>query len=97
MTTIRQSGDDEPRAGVMTSLSSGGAYIACHPLPVRSIVDLEFALEDGPVSVRGQVLYVGDDADLGELGIGVSFTSLDEATEARIEASVEARSLRCLA
>jgi hypothetical protein len=97
MTAIREKEDAAAASGVMVSLSSGGAYLACEPLPIGTLVDLEFTLEDGPVLLRAKVLYQGNETNLSGEGIGVCFVGLDADLEARLEAAVAERAARCLA
>jgi diguanylate cyclase (GGDEF)-like protein len=97
MTAIREKEDAAAASGVMVSLSSGGAYLACEPLPIGTLVDLEFTLEDGPVLLRAKVLYQGNETNLSGEGIGVGFVGLDADLEARLEAAVAERAARCLA
>ncbi len=70
------------RAG---NLSAGGMYLdKTIPMPMGTIVNLKFTLpgQTEPLQLGGTIVSI--DPDL-ELGMGVKFTAIDDASRLRIE------------
>ena len=86
--------------GVISSLSPRGAFIEMeHPYSVGTAFQLEFSLEEWPISLRARVVYLREDRT-GEsqsaAGVGVVFLNCDRETGDRILEEVQKRSARYL-
>src|SRR3954471_18732395 len=69
-----------------SNLSVGGAYFAqTIPLPVGTNVHLRFALPNDPKEIQCQ----GEIVSAGDLGMGVSFLSIEDEDRDRIEALID--------
>jgi uncharacterized protein (TIGR02266 family) len=81
--------------GFSENVSTGGLFIATYRLmPIGTEVAMTFVLpEDFPVFVRGVVRWQRDPCDLGHAelppGMGVQFTDLGPAEQARIQAYID--------
>jgi hypothetical protein len=69
---------DDGGIGRTRDLSKGGVTIQTHkPFPVNSVLQLDIALEERLISVRGQVIHVQKlEGDLYD--IGICFTQIGE-------------------
>ena len=82
--------------GLTRDISEGGVFIATYcPVPVGTIVELEFTLPPSwvPVRVTGEVRWIAEynpSAD-GHPGLGMRFIDLGEADRQRIERFVRLR------
>lgn len=80
------------------SLSEGGVYIRKkNPLPVGSEIEVTLPLFDGPISVKGKVIYVkGLHADMFRIppGMAIEFTNISEADVGRLRGQVKALLVR---
>lgn len=77
--------------GRTINISRGGLRLELHhPLPLRSEVELDLALEDGLVHVSGTVVYL-EVIDEERCFMGIAFKNLSPEVDRRFGALVEAR------
>ncbi len=77
-------------ADVGENISTSGVFVRCDvTYTVGTKVRLRFALSGGVVEARGRVVRVGLGSS-GHTGMGIMFTSLDEAARAHVEQVVAA-------
>ena len=95
-TAINFGSDSNFYTGFTSDISEGGVFVATHtPLPVGSMIDLEFSIPDDgpPIRVKGEVRWSAEYNEMsdGHPGLGVRFVGLTGADKQRIDKFVKVR------
>lgn len=67
--------------GTCLNISTGGMCLACkHQLRGKDKIQLDFSLVDEPLTLTGEILFLGEPTEVGTYTHRIRFTSLDSVT-----------------
>lgn len=72
--------------GLTNDISAGGIFVSTYrPLELGSKVEMEFALPEGTIRVKGTVRWRRDGSESSSPGVGISFEELTPETQKLIQ------------